>query len=267
MTGRLNNKVAIVIGAGSVGPGWSNGKAAAVLFAREGARVCCVDICAESAEETAHIIREEGGSAIPFRADASRSGDVKAAVDACLAAFGRVDILHNNVGIVMRGGVVELEEADWDRVFNINLKSVYLAMKHVIPHMAAQGGGSIVNVSSIASLRYLGANYVGYYTTKAAINHMTRVTAAEYASRQVRINAVLPGLMDTPMARKSAIETHGVSAEGIEDAWKKKAARIPMGWMGDAWDVARAAVFFASDESRFITGAELVVDGGLTLKS
>ena len=267
MTDRLNNKVAIVVGAGSIGAGWSNGKAAAVLYAREGARVLCLDISGEAAEDTARIIREEGGSAIAIRADASKSVEIKAAVDACLAEFGRVDVLHNNVGIVAKGGVVELDEAEWDRVFAINLKSVYLAMKHVIPHMAAQGGGSIVNVSSIASLRFLGANYVSYYTSKAAINHMTRVTAAEYAGRQVRVNAVLPGLMDTPMARKSAMETHGVTEAGLTEAWKKRAERIPMGWMGDAWDVARAALFFASDDSRFVTGAELVVDGGLTLKS
>jgi NAD(P)-dependent dehydrogenase (short-subunit alcohol dehydrogenase family) len=267
MAGRLENKVAIVVGAGSVGPGWSNGKAAAALFAREGARVCCVDVSGAAAEDAARTIRDEGGDAIGVRADASKSDDLKAAVDACLKEYGRIDVLHNNVGIVVMGGVVELSEEDWNRAFDVNLKSCYLAMKHVIPHMVAQGGGSIVNVSSISSLRYLGSNYVTYYTTKAAMNHMTRVTAAEYASRQVRVNAVLPGLMDTPMAKKSAKENRGVTDEGLAEAWKQRAARIPMGWMGDAWDVARAALFLASDESRFITGVELVVDGGLTLRA
>ena len=158
-------------------------------------------------------------------------------------------MLHNNVGIVINGGVVDLPEEEWDRVFNVNLKSCYLAMKHAIPAMLENGGGSIVNVSSISSLCYLGTPYVSYYTTKAAMNHLTRVTAAEYASRQVRVNAILPGLMDTPMARISALTNHGVSAEELDDTWRKRRiARIPMGWMGDAWDVAKAAVFLASEE-------------------
>jgi NAD(P)-dependent dehydrogenase (short-subunit alcohol dehydrogenase family) len=267
MTGRLAGKIALVMGAGSIAEGWSNGKAAAVLFAREGATVYCVDINAASAGDTAGVIASEGGTAAAGQANVASSAEVKAVVDNCMARFGRIDVLHNNVGIVLPGGVVELEEEAWDRAFDVNLKGCYLAMKYVIPHMLAQGGGSIINVSSIASLRYLGTNYVAYYTTKAAMNHMTRVTAAEYASRQIRINAVLPGLMDTPMAKKGAREMRGVPDNEMEKAWRDRAARIPMGWMGDAWDVARAALFFASDDARFITGAELVVDGGLTLRS
>jgi NAD(P)-dependent dehydrogenase (short-subunit alcohol dehydrogenase family) len=267
MAGRLEGKVAIVMGAGSVEAGWSNGKATAVLFAREGATVYCVDMNEAAAQETAGIIVAEGGMATAGRADVTKSTEVKAVVEDCLARFGRISVLHNNVGIVVPGGVVELSEDDWDKAFQVNLKSCFLTMKHVIPHMVANGGGSIVNVSSISSLRYLNANYVAYYTTKAAINHMTRVTAYEYAPKQVRVNAVLPGLMDTPMAKKSAREWRGIGEDQMEQAWQERAARIPMGWMGDAWDVARAALFFASDESRFITGAELVVDGGTTLKS
>ena len=267
MVGRLDGKIAIVMGAGSVGEGWSNGKAAAVLFAREGAAVYCVDINELSAHETADVIASEGGRAAVGTANVARSSDVKAVVDDCLAKFGRIDVLHNNVGIVVPGGVVELSEEDWHKAIDVNLKSCFLTMKHVIPHMAGQGGGSIINVSSISSLRYLNANYVSYYTSKAAMNHMTRVTACEYASKQVRINSVLPGLMDTPMAKKSAREWRGVRDDQMEQAWREKAARVPMGWMGDAWDVARAALFFASDESRFITGAQLIVDGGMTLKS
>ena len=149
----------------------------------------------------------------------------------------------NNVGIVIGGGVVELSEENWDKIFAVNLKSAYLSMKHAIPIMVAAGGGSIVNISSISGIRYLGRNYVGYYTTKAALNHMTRVTAAEYAGRQVRVNAVSAGLMDTPMAKISAQKNHGASPEQMDELWKQRAARIPMGWMGDAFDVARAAVF------------------------
>ncbi|MGC4251597.1 MAG: SDR family oxidoreductase [Sphingobium sp.] len=265
---RLKDKVTLVMGAGSAGPGWGNGKACAVQFAREGAAVACFDLQRDAAEETAEIIRSEGGRAIAIAGDAVNSADVQGAVSACTKAFGQLDVLHNNIGIVVNGGVVELAEEDWDRVVDINLKSCFLAMKHAIPAMLASGGGAIVNVSSISSLCYLTSPYVSYYTTKAAMNHMTRVTAAEYAARQIRVNAILPGLMDTPMARISALQNHGVKEEELDGEWRKKrVARIPMGWMGDAWDVAKAAVFLASEESRFITGACLTVDGGLTLKS
>ena len=267
MTGRLDGKIALVMGAGSIGPGWGNGKATAVLFAREGAKVACVDRNEAAARETSGIIRGEGGTAEAFVADVTKSAEVKAAVDFTVARFGRIDVLHNNVGITEPGGVVELSEEAWDRVFAVNLKSCYLSMKYVIPHMVEQGGGSIVNTSSMASIRYLGTNYVSYYTTKAAMNHMTRVTAAEYASRQVRVNAILPGFMDTPMATESAQRFRGLTEENKEEARRAKAARVPMGWMGDGWDVAKAALFFASDDSRFITGVELLIDGGFTLKS
>lgn len=265
---RFQGKVALVMGAGGAAAGWSNGKACAVHYAREGASVACFDLSPEAAEETAEIIRSEGGRAIAIAGDAAQSADVSKAVNACAGVYGRLDILHNNVGIVINGGVVELSEADWSKMFDVNLKSCFLSMKHAIPVMLGQGGGAIVNVSSISSLSYLGAPYVSYYTTKAAMNHMTRVTAAEYASRQIRVNAVLPGLMDTPMARLSAVKNHGVDPEDLNKEWReKRIARIPMGWMGDAFDVAKAAAFLASDEARFITGACLTVDGGQTLMS
>lgn len=264
---KLDGKCALVMGAGSAGPGWSNGKAAAVQFAREGAQVVCFDVNKDAAEETAEIIRSEGGKAVAVAGDAACSQDVKDAVGTCLSVFGTLGVLHNNVGIVVNGGVVDLPEEEWDRVFSINLKSCFLSMKYGIPAMVENGGGAVVNVSSISSIRFLGTAYASYYTSKAAMNHLTRVTAAEFAAKQVRVNAILPGLMDTPMAVLSAIKNHGVASEEIDAAWRKKAERIPMGWMGDAWDVAKAAVFLASDDARFITGATLVVDGGLTLKS
>lgn len=265
---RFDGKTVLVMGAGSATEGWSNGKACAVHYAREGASVVCFDINAASSEETAALIRAEGGQAVSVAGNAARSDDVAAAVQACVAQFGRLDVLHNNVGIVINGGVVELSEEDWDKMFAVNVKSCFLSMKHALPVMVAQGGGSVVNVSSISSLRYLGAPYVSYYTTKAAMNHMTRVTAAEYASRQVRVNAVLPGLMDTPMARLSAVQNHGIDPASLDTEWRtKRVARIPMGWMGDAFDVAKAAAFLASDEARFITGICLTVDGGMTLSS
>jgi NAD(P)-dependent dehydrogenase (short-subunit alcohol dehydrogenase family) len=237
-----------------------------VTFAREGAQVFCVDRNGKAAEETAGIIASEGGKAEAFAADAAKESDIQAMVAACLKAFGRIDILDNNVGIAEVGSVVEVAEADWDRVFAINLKSAYLAMKHVIPVMEKQGGGSIINISSIASIRHLGISYVTYATTKAAMNQMTRTTAVEFAPQKVRVNAVLPGLMKTPMVEHSAGLAASYAKGDIEAMWRARDAQVPMGHMGEAWDVANAALFLASDESRYVTGIELVVDGGITLK-
>jgi NAD(P)-dependent dehydrogenase (short-subunit alcohol dehydrogenase family) len=266
MAGRLAGKAALVVGAGSIGPGWGNGKATAVLFAREGARVMCIDINEAAARETAELIAHEGGEAEALRADASADADVARAVARCVERFGRIDVLDNNVGIAEVGGVVELPEAVWDRVFAVNLKSCFLAMKHVIPVMERQGGGSIVNISSVASIRYLGIVYASYYATKAAMNHLTRTTAAQYAPKNIRVNAILPGLMKTPMVEKSAGLANSYAEGDVDAMWRARDAQVPMGHMGDAWDVANAALFLASDESRYVTGIELVVDGGLTLK-
>ena len=267
MPGRLKDKSALVLGAGSSGPGWGNGKAAAVTFARQGAKVFCVDLNLAAAEETAKIIVSEGGAAIAFKADVARDSDLRSAVAAMLQAYGKIDILDNNVGIAETGGVVELAEAIWDKVFAVNLKSCFLAMKHVIPVMAARGGGSIINISSIASIRYTGVAYAAYAASKAAMNQLTRVTAAEYAGRNVRVNAILPGLMKTPMVENSADLAKAYGASDVEAMWRARDRQVPMGHMGDAWDVANAALFLASDESRYITGIELLVDGGITLKS
>ena len=174
---RLKGKTAMVVGAGSIGPGWGNGKATAVTFAREGAQVFCVDRNGAAAEETVKIIKGEGGNATAFTADVSRAAEVEAMVAACLKAYGRIDVLDNNVGIAEVGSVVDLAEAEWDRVFAVNLKSAYLAMKHVIPLMVKQGGGSIINISSIASIRHVGISYISYNASKAAMNQMKRSTA------------------------------------------------------------------------------------------
>lgn len=262
---RQKGKVALVIGAGTAGGGWGNGKACAALLAKEGAQVVCFDLERDLAEEAAATLRAEGHAAVAIAGNATTSADVKAAVDLAVATYGGLDVLVNNVGIVVAGGVVELAEEDWDRVIAVNLKSAYLSMKHAIPEMLKRGGGAVVNISSISSIRYLGKTYVSYYASKAAMNHMTHVTAAEYADRQVRVNAVLPGLMDTPMARISALKNHGATPDQMDALWKARVARIPMGWMGDAFDVARAVAFLASDDARFITGQTLVVDGGMTL--
>jgi NAD(P)-dependent dehydrogenase (short-subunit alcohol dehydrogenase family) len=265
MADRLKGKVALVVGAGSIGPGWGNGKATAVAFAREGARVFCADINPAAAAETVAIIKSEGGDARAHGADASQTADVAAMIEACVSAYGRVDVLDNNVGIAELGGVVEVAEAAWDKVFAVNLKSAYLTMKHVIPLMDRQGGGSIINISSIASIRYTGVPYATYYATKAALNHLTRTTAVEYAAKHIRVNAILPGLMKTPMVEASGL-AQNYAAGDVEEMWRVRDRQVPMGFGGSAWDVAWAAVYLASDESRYVTGIELVVDGGLTLK-
>lgn len=266
MTGRLDGKSALVVGAGSIGPGWGNGKATAALFAREGASVVCADVNPKAAEETAEIIRGEGGEAIALAADVVKSADLEAAVAKTVETYGRLDVLDYNVGLAEVGGVVDLPEAEWDRVFDVNLKGCYLAMKHAIPVMEGQGGGSIVNISSIAAIRYTGVPYSTYYATKAAMNHLTKTTAVQYAPKGIRVNAVLPGLMKTPMVEKS-VGLAGEYAKGdVEEMWKVRDGQCPMGHMGDAWDVAHACLFLASDESKYVTGLELVVDGGITLK-
>ena len=264
MGNRLKDKVAIVTGAGSVGPGWGNGKATAVLFAREGASVFAVDIDRAAVEETKGIIDQEGGECISHKADVSRSEQVSALVERCMETCGRVDILHNNVGILDIGGPVETSEESWDHVNAVNLKSMFLTCKYVLPHMERQGGGAIVNVSSIVSIRWLGVPYVSYSATKGAVNQLTQSVAMQYARKNIRVNAILPGFMNTPMVAKSLADTY--SDGDIEKMIEIRDNLCPTGKMGDAWDVAYAALFLASDESKYITGAQLVVDGGLTCK-
>jgi NAD(P)-dependent dehydrogenase (short-subunit alcohol dehydrogenase family) len=200
------------------------------------------------------------------RADVSSHNDIRRMVQTCVDTYGRIDVLDYNVGIATLGGVVDLAEEEWDRAFSVNLKGCYLTMKHVIPIMEQQGSGSIVNISSVAGIRYTGVPYSTYYATKAAMIHLTRTTAAQYAPKHIRVNAVLPGLMKTPMIEKVAGLTAGYGAESIEEMWKARDAQCPMGHMGDAWDVAYACLYLASDEAKYVTGIELVVDGGLTLK-
>ena len=266
MAGRLEGKIALIVGAGSIGPGWGNGKATATLFAREGASVMCADVNLAAAEETAQLIRDEGGVAEAVAADVSSHADIQAMVEATVARFGRIDVLDYNVGLAHVGGVVELSEEDWDRMHDINLKGCFLTLKHVIPLMEAQGSGSIINISSIASIRYLGFAYTTYYTTKAAMNQMTKALAVQYAPKGIRVNAILPGLMKTPMVEKSAGLAKEYAGGDVDKMWAVRNAQCPMGHMGDAWDVAYAALFLASDESKYVTGLEMLVDGGITLK-
>ena len=256
---RLKGKIAIVVGAGSVGPGWGNGKATAVLFAREGASVFAVDRTTAAAVATQEIIRAEGGTCEVYTADVVHADEVAAMVEDCVSRFGRIDVLVNNVGTVALGGPVEQSEADWDRVMDTNVKSMFLTCKYVLPVMEKQGG-SIVNISSVASIRWAGVSYVSYGASKAAVNQFTEVVAMQYARKRIRVNAVLPGLMNTPMIVEPLTAAYGGD---VETMLRTRDAVTPMGTMGDAWDVAYAALFLASDESKYITGTQLLVDGGL----
>ena len=259
---RLRGRAAMVLGAGSVAPGWGNGKAISVLFAREGARVFAVDRVLAAARETAALVTGEGGEAAPHAADVTDGAAVAAAVAACLEAFGRIDVLVNNVGGSAPGGPVEMDEAVWDSQMESNLRYVYLSCKHVLPVMERQGGGVVVNVASIAGLRHIGHDMAAYAASKAGLIQFTRVTAVSYAARGVRLNTVVPGLMHTPLvAHRLAGERGGGDAAALVAARNRQP---PMGRMGDAWDVAHAALFLASDESKYVTGTEIVVDGGLT---
>ncbi len=260
MTGRLRGKAAIVVGAGSIGEEASNGSAAALLFARHGATVLCVDRVMESAQRTAQSIVDEGGHAAAFEADVRDSGRIRAMVEHCLAVYGRIDVLHHNVGVEEFGELTDVTEESWDRVHAINLKGAMLTSREVMPHMVRQGGGSIIHISSIASRKWSPMQFLSYSTSKAALNHMTRVVARQYASQQVRCNVILPGLIDTPHAAALF-----ANADAASSGRAARNARCPMGRQGSPWDVANAALFLASDESAYITGLELVVDGGLSL--
>ena len=260
MSGRLAGKIAIVVGAGQTpGDTIGNGRATAILFAREGARVLAVDRRGASAEETVDLIRREGGEADACQADATREPDCRAFIARCLERWGRVDVLHNNVGIGGGdAGPAHVTEEAWDHIMAVNLKSVVLPCKHVLPVMREQGGGAIVNISSIAAVCSTGI--VAYKTSKAGINAYTQSLAIGNAKYGIRANVIMPGLMNTPMAIEGISEALGVPKP---DLIRARDAQVPLGGkMGSAWDVAYAALFLASDEARFITGVALAVDGG-----
>ncbi|MGJ7915960.1 SDR family NAD(P)-dependent oxidoreductase [Massilia sp. LXY-6] len=258
---RLEGKIALVTGCGVRGAGWGNGKAIAVLLARQGAVVFGVDLDREAAEATCTVIGAEGGLAHAHVADVTDAAQVKDMVEACMARFGRIDILINNVGRSEPGGPAELTEQTWDEQMDVNVKSAFLTCRSILPIMERQGAGAVVNISSVAGLRYVGKPQVAYAAGKAALMQLTRTTAVLYAGRGIRLNCVVPGLMHTPLVQRLAEKY----ANGDVDAFVERRHRqVPMGRMGDAWDVAHAVLFLASDESRYVTAQEIVVDGGLT---
>ncbi len=253
---RLEGKVAIVTGAGSRAEGIGNGRATAVLFAREGAKVLLVDNSQAAAESTLEIIKKEGGEAEVFLGDVSRVEDCRNMVERAVKRWGRLDILDNNVGISGPGTVVEVKEEDWDRVMAVNVKSMMLTGKFAVPAMSAGGGGSIVNISSISALRPRGLT--PYTTSKGAVIALTRAMAIDHGGQGVRVNCVVPGPMYTPM-----VYARGMTNELRE---RRKQASI-LKIEGTGWDIGYAALFLASDEARFITGVVLIVDGGVTIAS
>jgi len=258
---KLKDKVAVVTGAGSIGPGVGNGKATAVMYAREGAKVVLADINLDAADETKSIIDGEGGECITVQADVTRSQDCKNIMDKCLQTYGRIDVLHNNVGIEIPGGVEDMSEEDWDKTMAVNLKSMFLTCKYAVPHMVAQGCGSIINISSINAIRNLPYITIAYSASKAGVIAFTREVAIQYASKGIRVNAILPGMMNTPMVVAALTDAFGGD---VKEMMKTRDAMCPTGKQGEPWDVAALSVFLASDDAKYITGAALVIDAGLT---
>lgn len=260
----LQGKVVLITGLGQTSEeGWGIGAAIATLFARQGALIFGGNRPLSSAERTAHRIKSEGGICDVVQTDATNSDSVKALVDQCVRKHGRIDILVNNVGRSEPGCPASMAEEVWNSQIDINLNSIYLTCHHALPVMEKQGsGGAVVNVASIAGLRYIGKPQVAYSATKAAIMQFTKATAIIYADRGIRLNTVVPGLIYTPYTQALA---QRYAPGGDEEAYmKKRDKQAPMGRMGDAWDVARTALFLASDEASHITGQKIVVDGGIT---
>lgn len=262
--GRLDNKVTLIVGAGSVGTGWGNGRASAVLFAREGAQVAAADVNQPALDETIEQIRQEDGRVDDFACDVTDTASVNQLVESVIAKHGRIDALINVVGGSKPGGAAELSEDDWNKQVDLNLTSVYRTCHAVLPHMVEQRSGSIVNIASTSGIRYTGSPQVAYAATKAGVISFSRVTAVQYAPHGIRSNVVVPGQLHTPM-----VETRlaGQRAGGdVEKLLKERQQRIPLGFMGDGRDTGYAALFLASEESRFVTGTEIVVDGGMTAR-
>ena len=255
MPDRLKDKVAVITGAGSRAEGIGNGRAAAILFAREGAKLLLVDRDEQAAQATLELIRAEGNDAVIHTADVTSSEDCRAMVRAALDRWGRLDILHNNVGIGGRGTVEEITEEDWERVQRVNVTSMMLTAKHAVPAMRASGGGAIINVSSIAALRPRGLT--AYSVSKGAVATLTQALAVDHGADGIRANCIMPGPVYTPM----------VYAAGMSDDLRnhrREASLLKI--EGEGWDIGWAAVFLASDEARYITGVILPVDGGVTIR-
>jgi NAD(P)-dependent dehydrogenase (short-subunit alcohol dehydrogenase family) len=251
MAGRLKDKVAIVTGAGSRGPGLGNGKAAAILFAREGAKVLCVDAEVERAQQTVVEIQKENGTAMAFAADVTRAAQCRAMVEQAVSRWGGLDILHNNVGVESRLDLMETTEEEWDRVMTIDLKSMLLATQAAVPAMEKRGGGAVICVSSIAAI--VGHGRTAYAAAKAGVIGFVTSVAVQLGPKGIRVNGIAPGQVWTPMVERLGPE-----------ARERRRHAAPLGTEGSGWDVGWGAVYLASDEARWVTGHILVIDAGLT---
>jgi NAD(P)-dependent dehydrogenase (short-subunit alcohol dehydrogenase family) len=263
-TGRLAGKVALITGAGSVGPGWGNGRASAIRFAEEGALVFATDIDQSRLDETLKLASDLAPRIKTGIVDILKSASIDQMVKECIATYGKIDILMNNVGGSAKGGPVEMPEDVWDTQVDYNLKSVFLTCKYVLPHMVAANSGSIINMASTSGMRWTGAAQVAYAATKAGVIQLSKVVAVQYAKQNIRVNTIVPGQLHTPMVETRLAGQR--SGGDVQALLAQRQSRIPLPFMGDGRDTANAAVFLASEESRFITGTEIVIDGGMSAR-
>lgn len=257
---RLAGQVALILGAGSSAPGMSIGKASCIAMAQSGAKVAALDLHMSAAQESVDEVRKLGGQAIAYEADISNFEAMQKAVNTVVADFGRIDILQINAGVGKVGGPEETSLEDWERVQKINVESILIASKLILPLMVKQGGGSVIGVSSVAGMRYLGFPHLAYNVTKAAVIQFIRMLAQQYACQGIRANTIVPGLIDTPRVRRLASST---ASEDVEKLRQARDKQVPMGRMGTPWEIATVATFLASSDASYINGTEIVVDGGL----
>lgn len=264
-TERLKGRVALILGAGTSAPGISIGKASSIAMACAGASVAALDFNLAAAQEVEQDIKSFGAQAIAYQADVASFEAMQIAIDRVMRDFGRIDILQINAGIGRVGGAAETSLEDWDRIQKVNVESILIAAKLVAPIMVKQGSGSIIGVSSVAGMRYLGYPHLAYSVTKAAVTHFIKMLAQQYAGDGIRANTIVPGLIDTPRIQKNVAKVFDANAD-MDNTRRARDRQVPMGRMGTPWEVASVATFLASDDASYITGTEIVVDGGLTGK-
>jgi NAD(P)-dependent dehydrogenase (short-subunit alcohol dehydrogenase family) len=264
-TERLKGRVALILGAGTSAPGISIGKASSIAMACAGASVAALDFNLAAAQEVEQEIKSLGAQAIAYQADVANFEAMQVAIDHVMRDFGRIDILQINAGIGRVGGPAETSLEDWDRIQKVNVESILIAAKLVAPIMVKQGSGSIIGVSSVAGMRYLGYPHLAYSVTKAAVTHFIKMLAQQYAIDGIRANTIVPGLIDTPRIQKNVAKVFDANAD-MDNTRRARDRQVPMGRMGTPWEVASVATFLASDDASYITGTEIVVDGGLTGK-
>lgn len=264
-TERLKGRVALILGAGTSAPGISIGKASSIAMACAGASVAALDFNVDTAQEVTQEICAFGGKAIAYQADVADFVAMQTAIERVMQDFGRIDILQINAGIGRVGGPAETSLEDWDRIQKVNVESILIAAKLVAPIMVKQGSGSIIGVSSVAGMRYLGYPHLAYSVTKAAVIHFIKMLAQQYAGDGIRANTIVPGLIDTPRIQKNVAKVFDANAD-MDKTRRARDQQVPMGRMGTPWEIASVATFLASDDASYITGTEIVVDGGLTGK-